>query len=85
MNFKSNLLYNVKLVREVYRGAITIDARDWLTTFLKSSNPGARYCNFGRKSPEYILQELFKGTKKSGITYHLTNPAIVVDDLHMSH
>ena len=85
VNFKSSFIYNLRIVRNIYPGTITVDSKDWLTTFLKSSSSSSRYCNFGRKTPYIIFQELFKNTSKTGLTYHLSNPHIIVDDLHLSH
>ena len=85
VNFKSTLIYNLGLLRQLYPGNIQIDAKDWLTTFLTTSTAGARYCNFRRKEPTSIFNELFFKTKKQGYLYGVKNSNIIVDDLHLSH
>jgi hypothetical protein len=83
VNFRSTLIYNLGLLRELYPGSIQIDTRDWLTTFLTTSTQGARYCNFGRKGPITIFNELFLDTKKKGCLFDLQCTNIIVDDLHL--
>jgi hypothetical protein len=84
VSFRSSFICNLSLVRELFPANIQVDARDWLTTCLRSCAPNARYCNFGRRDPHSIFKVLFADTQKSESVYRLPDKQIVVDDLHLA-